>query len=302
MWHGGRNGFQMRLLSDYYILTSAVYTCVLISTITVLRIQVVTLKPAHIWSCASTVIRVHLMSTPLCTLHQIWLIDLRRFQCYDPKPAVYAMLVLVRAKWLSSSTRPADARTKPAKKTKQKKNLTPDCFVHCKHTTCRYPPDLRRNARRWLRPPGSRNPDGFPPCSQLQHGLSTPELQPADKPADRTALRGTETLMDHKGCSWTHRRSANRYHLWLTAGRPGVDWPAVREDERRSWRKASTVQGRNNMGGGTSPHRLPNPPYTYLVKDCKSSLTLRRRKKENMHIVYFFCKWNWITITISLWC
>lgn len=120
MWHGGRNGFQMRLLSDYYILTSTVYTCVLISTITVLRIQVVTLKPAHIWSCASTVIRVHLMSTPLCTLHQIWLIDLRRFQCYDPKPAVYAMLVLVRAKWLSSSTRPADARTKPAKKKTKK--------------------------------------------------------------------------------------------------------------------------------------------------------------------------------------
>lgn len=180
----------------------------------------------------------------LCTSHQILLFELRRFQCSDPKPASYA--VLVRAKWPSSSTRPADARTKPRKRRRKKPVI--------KHTTCRYAPGLRRNARRWPRPPGSRNPDGFPPCSQLQHGLSTPELQPADKPADRTALRGTETLMDHKGCSWTHRLSANRNHLGLTAGASGAWLTATREDKRRSWTKASTVQGRNNAGGN-----LPAP-------------------------------------------
>lgn len=92
--------------------------------------QVVTSEPAHIWSRASTVIRVHLMSTPLCTLHQIWLHDLRRFQCYDPKPAIYDMLVLVRAKWPSSSTRPADARKKPRKKEPKKQTMSVG-VVHC---------------------------------------------------------------------------------------------------------------------------------------------------------------------------
>lgn len=77
--------------------TSTVYRGVLISTNTAPRIGVVTLKPAHNGGRASTVIRVHLVSTSLCALHQIWLIDLRRFQRYDPKPAVYARLALLRA-------------------------------------------------------------------------------------------------------------------------------------------------------------------------------------------------------------
>ena len=164
------------------------------------------------------------------------------------------------------------------------------CFIHCKHTRCRYPPGLRRNARRWPRPPGSRNPDGFPPCSQLQHGLSTPELQPADKPADRTALRGTETLMDHKGCSWTHRRSANRYHLGPTAGRPGLDWR-----QRETAREAA--EGRRPRSRGvTSPAPVPNPSYSALVKDWESLiifiiilffLKVKGEKRGNIHIACF---------------
>lgn len=173
----------------------------------------------------------------------------------------------------------------PAKKNKKNK-----CDVSRRRSllTCRYPPGLRRNARRWPRLPGSRNPDGSPPCSQLQHGLSTPELQPADKPADRAALRGTETLMDHKGCSWTHRRSANRYHLRLTAGRAGLDWR-----QREATRHA--IEGRRPRSRGvttrgeTSPHRLPNPPYTYLVKDWIIIIINKKgREKENMRIASFF--------------
>lgn len=79
----------------------------------------VTFKPAHIGSRAPTAIRVHLVSTSLCALHQIWLIDLRRFPRHDPKPAVYARLVLLRAEWPSPSTgaraqKPANKQTKAA--------------------------------------------------------------------------------------------------------------------------------------------------------------------------------------------
>lgn len=197
-------------------------------------------------------------------------------------------IVINAPRWRAHRT---PQQTKKPKQTKEK-HVMAACFVKCKHRTCRYPPGLRRNARRWPRPPGSRNPDDFPPCSQLQHGLSTPGLQPADKPADRTALRGTETLMDHKGCSWTHRRSANRYHLWLTAGRPGVDW-------RQRERTRDAAEGRRPRSRGvttrgeTSPHRVPNPPYTYLVKDCESSLSLiiiliRRGEKKKICISLFF--------------
>lgn len=155
-----------------------------------------------------------------------------------------------RAQWPSSST---GARTKQTHK--QTKNPS---SVRRREPTRRHPPGLRRNARRWPRPPGSRSPDGFQPCSQLQHGLLAPGPQPADKPANRTESRATETLMGHEGGSWTHRRSANRDHLGLTAGRAGLI------DSSARGRETQLKEGVHCPGAwqheGDSARPQPTPP------------------------------------------
>lgn len=158
--------------------------------------------------------------------------------------------------------------------------------THYKYKTRWYPPGLRRNARRENRPPRSRIPDDFLPCSRLKHGSYT---------ADCSLPHTRRT-----GVSVTERK-----RWWTTGATPDSIWGILMEITCEWEKHAQDLIDNSEKERETLPEErayitgayqqrgrpLPSPELTPHFT-LHQILHLLKYKPVVWNIKYMITKWN----------
>lgn len=171
----------------------------------------------HTWTCRAN-LAVSTLNESLCMSFEIWLIGV-----------VLSTQTRFR-QWYHNATKRSSCSRLLAQRDNrhlldlltcaQTENVTtPFAFATNSNTILWYPPGPRQNAHRWTRPPGSRIPDDFPPCSLLKHGICKADcsLHAPQKTTNTNAENYISQQVRADGPrrnTWQHMRYPNRYHLW----------------------------------------------------------------------------------------